>query len=115
MGFLNSDGTDWFASHLLDATDFHTYRVVKSIGMLSLYVDAFDVPVLTMPYTELPGPSGPVRVDLAATSNPGVADFDVRGFAFNPTGTNVPEPSTAMLLFTLSTTTLRRRSCWSQN
>jgi len=98
VGFLNSDGTDWFANHLLDATDFHTYRVVKSMGVLSLYVDVFDTPVLTMAYADLPGPTGPVRVDLAATSNPGIADFDIRSFAFNPTGTIVPEPSTGLLL-----------------
>jgi len=99
VGFAgyNSDSFIDGRVHRLDTTDgFHTYRVVKDGENVELFVDDFGSAVLTIPYGRMQSSSGThFRV---GTSGKGVANFDVRSFAFNPSGTVIPEPSSLMLL-----------------
>lgn len=88
-------------SYLMDTTDgFHIYRVIKESDVVSLYVDTFDLPVLSIGYDLFPvyADHG-TSVTLTMSSNPGVADYDIKSYAYNSNGTTVPEPMTLSLLF----------------
>jgi hypothetical protein len=108
VGFEGEKGNSFVnnAYYSLDATDdFHTYRVVKDSGLVELFVDVFDSPVLSLPYSDLHPTSGS-EVRLTVTSGQGVADYDVRSFGFNTHGTElpkgvVPEPSQNVLFLGL--------------
>jgi lectin-like protein len=93
VGFLSADGIPWSLSYALDTTDgFHHYRVTKTTGIVRLFVDHNDEPSLVFAYDQLlDNTSGPTRVDLGGTSNPGMTDFDVGYFSFNPSGTELPD------------------------
>jgi len=100
VGFQGNDGNSWLngISVPLDETDnFRTYRVTHSEGIVSLYVDTFDAPVITF---ALAGSSGQAYVIGASTSSGGAANLDVRGFGFNPSGTFIPAPTSGVLLTT---------------
>ena len=87
-------------TYSMDTTDdFHIYRVIKTSDIVSLYVDVFDAPVLTSPYEDFYNYSDHgTKVALAETSNPGLANFDVKSFIYNTNGTTIPEPCTLVFL-----------------
>jgi hypothetical protein len=75
--------------YLMDTTDdFHVYRVIQTSGLVNLFVDTFDLPLISIPYSDL------------QSSYPGIANFDVKSFLYNPNGTAIPEPA-AVSLFAL--------------
>jgi len=106
---LNLDVT---ASHTTDA--FHVYRVTNESGTVSVFVDQSTEAVLAFPHDDFPPDAGTTKVTLANTSNPGVADFDIRRYVVNPNGTirdtSIPTVSewgmVAMTLLTLTAGTL---------
>jgi len=94
---------DWYP---MDTTsDFHTYRIVKDSSVVSLFVDTFDAPVLTVQYDELV-PSGTSELEMAETSNYGTGNFYIRSYAANVSGTYIPEPGTTALLLCAAITLL---------
>ena len=98
VDFLNSQ------SYLIDTTDdFHLYKVTKTGDTVSLYVDTFDTPVLSLGYDLFPTYEGHgTSLTMAMTSNPGTSDFDIKNFTY------VPEPVT-ISMFALGGIILRRR------
>jgi len=98
IGFESANGNSLVngCSYAMDTTDgFHTYRVSKIDDTISLFVDTFDIPVLSILYGDLEA-SDWNHIRLAASSGPGVCDYDVKKFKFH--STPVPEP-TSILLF----------------
>ena len=97
-------------TYSMDTTnDFHIYRVVKTSDIVSMYVDVFNTPVLTIAYDEFYSYSDHgTKVALAETSNPGLANFDVKNFIYNTNGITIPEPTTLSIL-TLGALTLLNR------
>jgi len=86
---------DW---HEMDTTDgFHVYRIVKDLPTVSLFIDSFETPVLTIPYNQL-RPESASSVEMFETSSYGTTEFDVRSFAHNLNGTVIPEPGSAAVL-----------------
>lgn len=103
IGFPGTGGHSFIngVSHAMDTTDgFHVYRVVKELPQVNLFVDDFDVPVLSVAYSDLQSLASDPHIRMAATSSFGTANYDVRGFAYNLDGTVIPEPSTILLLLT---------------
>jgi len=90
VAFFKAD--DWYEMDTTD--DFHVYRIIKDLPTVSLFVDSFETPVLTIPYNEL-RPETEFSVEMAESSSLGTTNFDVRSFAYNLNGTAIPEPSTA--------------------
>ncbi len=87
--FLNNISYD------MDTTNsFHTYRVIRTFNIVSLYVDDFQTPVISAPYDSFNLWTEINNMILLATSLPGIADYDVQRFSYNLNGTLVPEPST---------------------
>ncbi len=65
-----------------------------------------------MQYADLPAhpQDGPeAQVILTQSSNPGVANFDIRSFAFNLEGTAIPEPATLAMLALGGSAVIRRK------
>ncbi len=84
---------DWHAGgvYFMDTTDaFHSYRVTKSGDTVHIFVDDLPDPVISLPFLVFGfGGGGTTRVTLSVTSNPGVANFDVRSFVVNTEGTSL--------------------------
>ena len=100
VGFQGYSGNSFVnnASFAVNTTDdFHAFRIVKNSGSVSLYVDVFDTPALTVPYADLE-PSLTTRIYMVASSPYGTSNYDVRSFIANTSGTFIPEPSTLVLL-----------------
>lgn len=95
IGFGDLGGVDAWQEggvHFMDTTDsFHVYRVIKSEGLVRVFVDNSTTPVVTLSHADFT-PVESTKIWLAQTSNPGVADFDIRRFVVNPNGTNL-DPS----------------------
>lgn len=106
VGFEGYNGDSFLgdASYALDTTDgFHTYRMTKSGGTVALFVDAVDVPILSVSET-LFGSNSKTGLTFfpIITSNGGEVEYEVRGFAYNVgTATLVPLPSAAWAGLTL--------------
>ncbi len=111
VGIPDDSGIFGAGSFLMDTTDdFHVYRVVHQADTVLLYVDTFDSPVLSVQYADLSADPHPLQtqVILTQSSTPGVANFDIRSFAFNLEGTAIPEPATLLLLAMGGLTLMRR-------
>ena len=94
----------WLDSYSVDTTDaYHTYRENKTGDTLSVFMDDMVSPCLTVNHADLMG-SARDRIVLGATSDQGLADFDISECHWNV----VPEPTT-LILFGLSALMLRRR------
>jgi hypothetical protein len=88
-------------SYTMDTTDdFHIYRVIKTSETVSLYVDVFNTPVLVIPYDEFPVyPAHETSmVYMVGSPSSGLANFDVKSYVYNTSGTTIPEPATISLL-----------------
>lgn len=93
VGFLGDDEFVGGQIHFMNTTDrFHTYRVVRSSDMVSLYVDMFDNPVVSLAYDSFPvSGSSSMIVDLTHTSNQGIANYDIKNFVYNTNASVIPE------------------------
>jgi hypothetical protein len=84
VGFEGAGGNSFIngLSYTMDTTDdFHIYRVEKVFDTVNLFIDSFDNPVLSVIYGDL-YPSDFPHIRLAASSGPGISNFDVRSFLF---------------------------------
>ena len=105
--YANSFLNDLFFA--MDTTDdVHAYRVTKTAGVVSLFVDTFTAPVLAIPYDEFIDDDR-AYVTMPRTPEFCVANVDVLSIAYNLDGTLVPEPSTALLLAAGGWLALHRR------
>jgi hypothetical protein len=86
--FVNSQ------AYLMATTDgFHTYRVIKNSDIVSLYIDTFDAPVMSIAYENFPIQEyNALTGDFVGTFATGSGLDYPAGFAF------VPEPATMLLL-----------------
>jgi len=93
IGFADFTGLDeWQPNgvYLMDTADtFHLYRVEKNANWIRVFVDDSPEAVIELPFDEFPFYGDSSKIWLAETSNPGVADFDVRRFVANTTGTDL--------------------------
>ena len=100
VGFVGNNEFINGQMYSIDTTNsFHVYRVIKNADIVSLYVDNFDTPVMSISYEFFPihGYDG-TDVTLTMSSNPGLANYDVKSFVYNPIGSEIPEPATLSLL-----------------
>lgn len=83
VGFIGNDEFLKGCKYQINTTNyFHVYRVVKTLDVVSLFVDTFDIPVASIKYSDFPVLSDHgTFVDLIQTSNPGIVDFDVKSFS----------------------------------
>jgi len=94
---INYDGVmlarcPWNGYSMDTMDDFHTYRVTKASGMVNLYVDSFDTPVISVPYSDFHCDNDQTAggfVDLARSLDHCLPDFDVLNFAYNTDGTSI--------------------------
>lgn len=102
IGFMDADRFGFIddASIAFDTSDnFHTFRVIKTGGIVSLYVDDNESASLSIPYTSFGLWTGPTNsVFLPVSSSIGTSNYDVAYFAYNLDGTTIPEPTTLSLI-----------------
>jgi len=102
VGFANPNAHSYVngSFYALDTTDtFHTYRVIKNMASVDLFVDNMVSPVVSVPYNDFQlWWDNTNMILLASTSTMGVANYDIVSFAYNLEGSDIPEPTTLALL-----------------
>jgi hypothetical protein len=102
IGFMGADRHSFVdgVSLSFDASDsFHSYRIIKTDGIVNLYLDNNESASLSIPYANFGLWTGPTNsVFFSASSSIGTSNYDVAYFAYNLDGTTIPEPASLSLL-----------------